>query len=137
MADSYYEYLLKAWVQGGQHKGELLLDTGKRWEMAMDDMITYLVRRSKNSTSLADVHGSLDMAFSTSLLTMNHLSCFVPGSWNDNIRVRPLTVRRRFHYRAGPNIETAGNTVTFLTQKLKSRETVLTQQRKTKATNER
>ena len=79
MADSYYEYLLKAWGQGGQHKGELLLDTGKRWEMAMDDMITYLVRRSKNSTSLADVHGSLDMAFSTSLLTMNHLSCFVPG----------------------------------------------------------
>lgn len=29
MADSYYEYLLKCWVQGGTRRGDMVLDTGK------------------------------------------------------------------------------------------------------------
>ncbi|QDZ21689.1 alpha-1,2-Mannosidase [Chloropicon primus] len=85
MADSYYEYLLKAWVQAGAHRGDMVHDTGKRWEGAMDEMIKYLLYKQKSLSALIEVRGPLDKekanpAIPTpNLDEMNHLACFAPG----------------------------------------------------------
>ncbi|QDZ21691.1 alpha-1,2-Mannosidase [Chloropicon primus] len=76
-ADSYYEYLLKAWVQAGAHRGDMVHDTGKRWEGAMDEMIQYLVNRRGGVTTLLEVQGLLNGGFLH--MQMDHLACFAPG----------------------------------------------------------
>ena len=94
MADSYYEYLLKAWVQAGSHRDEMVHDTGRRWEGAMDATIKELVHRRGGVTSLVEMEGmnlyakdflhprpsgSLQMDHLIKRMRMDHLSCFVPG----------------------------------------------------------
>merc|ERR1711977_383433 len=48
LADSYYEYLLKVRVQAGKNKEEMVHDTGKRWEHAMDAWLDFFVYRDGN-----------------------------------------------------------------------------------------
>ena len=84
MADSYYEYLLKAWVQAGSHRDEMVHDTGRRWERSMEAMSRFLVYRYKGFTALQEVGGAFDEKVPNSHLgkiskSMDHLSCFVPG----------------------------------------------------------
>jgi mannosyl-oligosaccharide alpha-1,2-mannosidase len=79
MVDSYLEYLIKVWVQAGEHKEQMTHDTGRRWEKAMDEMLKYLVKRNKAATYLSDVNGPLEGGLINSYLEMNHLSCFAPG----------------------------------------------------------
>jgi len=66
-ADSYYEYLLKAYLQSGQKDTQLL----KEWKQAMSEMRRDLLRTSTDGFSyIADGIGSS---------SMEHLSCFIPG----------------------------------------------------------
>eukprot|EP00850_Spirogloea_muscicola_P014216 SM000100S09443 [mRNA] locus=s100:413575:419018:+ [translate_table: standard] len=71
MGDSFYEYLLKVWVQGG--KTEHVKHYREMWEQAMEGMFT-LVEKSTPSglTYLAERNGG-------HIHKMDHLLCFVPG----------------------------------------------------------
>jgi len=72
--DSFYEYLLKVWVQGGQKEDSL-------WEMydaAANAMEKHMVRKGQDSMSYL---GYLQWDGTTASLVqeMEHLVCFVPG----------------------------------------------------------
>eukprot|EP00850_Spirogloea_muscicola_P000924 SM000003S11169 [mRNA] locus=s3:1291827:1298198:- [translate_table: standard] len=71
MGDSFYEYLLKVWVQGG--KTEHVKHYREMWEQSMEGMFT-LVEKSTPSglTYLAERNGG-------HIHKMDHLLCFVPG----------------------------------------------------------
>ncbi|KAI7812705.1 mannosidase, alpha, class 1B, member 1b isoform X1 [Triplophysa rosa] len=71
-ADSYYEYLLKQWIQGGKKENDLLED----YLQAMEGVKKNLLRKS-NPLGLTFVgelsHGHLSPK-------MDHLVCFLPGT---------------------------------------------------------
>uniref|UniRef100_A0ABM5F5N8 alpha-1,2-Mannosidase n=1 Tax=Pogona vitticeps TaxID=103695 RepID=A0ABM5F5N8_9SAUR len=71
-ADSYYEYLLKQWIQGGKKEDELLEDYVK----GIEGVKMHLLRKSqpKGLTFVGELaHGR----FSNK---MDHLVCFLPGA---------------------------------------------------------
>ncbi|KAI1900538.1 hypothetical protein AGOR_G00050960 [Albula goreensis] len=71
-ADSYYEYLLKQWVQGGKKETELLEDYLK----SMEGVKKNLLRKSspKGLTFVGELsHGHFSPK-------MDHLVCFLPGT---------------------------------------------------------
>ncbi|KAI5253637.1 Endoplasmic Reticulum Mannosyl-Oligosaccharide 1,2-Alpha-Mannosidase [Manis pentadactyla] len=71
-ADSYYEYLLKQWVQGGKRETRLLED----YIEAVEGIKRHLVRRSEPSklTFVGELaHGQFSPK-------MDHLVCFLPGT---------------------------------------------------------
>ncbi|KAJ8413840.1 hypothetical protein AAFF_G00064380 [Aldrovandia affinis] len=71
-ADSYYEYLLKQWVQGGKQESELLEDYLK----SMEGVKKNLLRKSSPSglTFVGELsHGHFSPK-------MDHLVCFLPGT---------------------------------------------------------
>ncbi|XP_064210545.1 mannosidase, alpha, class 1B, member 1b isoform X2 [Anguilla rostrata] len=71
-ADSYYEYLLKQWVQGGKRETELLEDYLK----SMEGVKKNLLRKSSPSglTFVGELsHGHFSPK-------MDHLVCFLPGT---------------------------------------------------------
>jgi len=71
LGDSFFEYLLKIWVQGGRTEPEYLAD----YENAMDGLHQLIVQRSSPSrlVYLGDYnHGMINHK-------MDHLACFVPG----------------------------------------------------------
>lgn len=70
-SDSYYEYLLKAWVQGGKQEKELK----QRYDSAVEGTHTLLLRRSKYSGW--SYFGQLSKK--RFLPTMETLTCFAPG----------------------------------------------------------
>mmetsp|Transcript_52914 Transcript_52914/g.92941 ORF Transcript_52914/g.92941 Transcript_52914/m.92941 type:complete len:522 (+) Transcript_52914:98-1663(+) len=77
MGDSYFEYLLKRYIQGGCKQHELL----STWKKAMNELRGSLLRKSPQGltfiASPAVRHGGqLPVASSDS---MEHLSCFVGG----------------------------------------------------------
>ncbi|KAL7980814.1 hypothetical protein Chor_001968 [Crotalus horridus] len=70
-ADSYYEYLLKQWIQGGKKENELLEDYVK----AVEGVKMHLLRKSypKRLTFVGELaHGRFSAK-------MDHLVCFLPG----------------------------------------------------------
>uniref|UniRef100_A0A8C5RMU7 alpha-1,2-Mannosidase n=1 Tax=Laticauda laticaudata TaxID=8630 RepID=A0A8C5RMU7_LATLA len=70
-ADSYYEYLLKQWIQGGKKENELLEDYVK----AIEGVKMHLLRKSypKRLTFVGELaHGRFSAK-------MDHLVCFLPG----------------------------------------------------------
>jgi len=69
MSDSYYEYLLKQWIQSG-HKHPFALGMYQR---AMDGMRQLLVQRNAKYVFLVQRIGN------DTRQRMDHLSCFVPG----------------------------------------------------------
>jgi len=72
MGDSFYEYLLKVWIQG--NKTEAVKDYREMWEQSMEGL-TSLIRKSKPSsfTYIAERSG-------ISLIDkMDELACFAPG----------------------------------------------------------
>jgi len=71
LGDSFYEYLIKVWVQGGRKESMYR----RMYDAAMDGMTNQLLKRS-NPSKLAyvadwDGGGTVDK--------MDHLVCFVPG----------------------------------------------------------
>ncbi|KAM7093670.1 endoplasmic reticulum mannosyl-oligosaccharide 1,2-alpha-mannosidase [Molossus nigricans] len=71
-ADSYYEYLLKQWIQGGRQDSRLLDD----YLEAVEGIKRHLLRRSEPS-KLAFVGELTHGRFSAK---MDHLVCFLPGT---------------------------------------------------------
>lgn len=77
--DSYFEYLLKEYIQSGGKKHNLLLT----WKGAMREMRTGLLKKSNEG--LTYIAGSVDrndgspQAFGRAEQGMEHLSCFVGG----------------------------------------------------------
>eukprot|EP00759_Apiculatamorpha_spiralis_P002225 PhF_6_TR10823/c0_g1_i1/m.17462/K01230/MAN1; mannosyl-oligosaccharide alpha-1,2-mannosidase len=69
MSDSYYEYLLKQWIQSG-HKHPFAKDMYTR---AMEGMKKLLVQKNDKYTFLVQRLGD------ATRYRMDHLSCFVPG----------------------------------------------------------
>ncbi|XP_041530919.1 endoplasmic reticulum mannosyl-oligosaccharide 1,2-alpha-mannosidase isoform X1 [Microtus oregoni] len=71
-ADSYYEYLLKQWIQGGKKETQLLEDYVK----AIEGIKTHLLRHSQPGmlTFVGELaHGRFSAK-------MDHLVCFLPGT---------------------------------------------------------
>uniref|UniRef100_A0A452I8I7 alpha-1,2-Mannosidase n=1 Tax=Gopherus agassizii TaxID=38772 RepID=A0A452I8I7_9SAUR len=71
-ADSYYEYLLKQWIQGGKKENELLED----YMRAIEGVKKHLLRTSqpKKLTFVGELaHGHFSAK-------MDHLVCFLPGT---------------------------------------------------------
>ncbi|XP_015734192.1 endoplasmic reticulum mannosyl-oligosaccharide 1,2-alpha-mannosidase isoform X2 [Coturnix japonica] len=71
-ADSYYEYLLKQWIQGGKTENELLED----YMRAIEGVKKHLLQRSqpKKLTFVGELaHGHFSAK-------MDHLVCFLPGT---------------------------------------------------------
>ncbi|XP_059406788.1 endoplasmic reticulum mannosyl-oligosaccharide 1,2-alpha-mannosidase-like [Carassius carassius] len=71
-ADSYYEYLLKQWIQGGKTENELLDD----YLLAVEGVKKNLLKKSTPS-SLTFV-GELSHGYFSP--KMDHLVCFLPGT---------------------------------------------------------
>uniref|UniRef100_A0A674D406 alpha-1,2-Mannosidase n=1 Tax=Salmo trutta TaxID=8032 RepID=A0A674D406_SALTR len=71
-ADSYYEYLLKQWIQGGQKETELLED----YLQALEGVKKNLLKKS-SPNSLTFVGELSHGQFSPK---MDHLVCFLPGT---------------------------------------------------------
>ncbi|XP_072816659.1 endoplasmic reticulum mannosyl-oligosaccharide 1,2-alpha-mannosidase isoform X1 [Vicugna pacos] len=71
-ADSYYEYLLKQWIQGGKKEPQLLED----YLEAVEGIKRHLLRRSE-PTKLTFVGELTHGRFSAK---MDHLVCFLPGT---------------------------------------------------------
>uniref|UniRef100_A0A8D0BY61 alpha-1,2-Mannosidase n=1 Tax=Salvator merianae TaxID=96440 RepID=A0A8D0BY61_SALMN len=71
-ADSYYEYLLKQWIQGGKRENELLEDYVK----GIEGVKRHLLRKSqpKRLTFVGE------LAHSRFSAKMDHLVCFLPGA---------------------------------------------------------
>jgi len=71
LGDSFYEYLLKVWVQGGRKEGMYR----RMYDAAMQGLTELLLKRSHPS-KLAYV---ADWTGSSTEDKMDHLVCFVPG----------------------------------------------------------
>ncbi|XP_059214119.1 endoplasmic reticulum mannosyl-oligosaccharide 1,2-alpha-mannosidase [Centropristis striata] len=71
-ADSYYEYLLKQWIQGGKTEDDLLED----YLQAMEGVKKHLVRQT-GSNKLTFVG---ELSHSRFNPKMDHLVCFLPGT---------------------------------------------------------
>ncbi|XP_078282481.1 endoplasmic reticulum mannosyl-oligosaccharide 1,2-alpha-mannosidase-like isoform X4 [Rhinoraja longicauda] len=71
-ADSYYEYLLKQWIQGGRKEAALLED----YLQAIEGITKHLIRKSEPN-KLTFVGELSHNQFSPK---MDHLVCFLPGT---------------------------------------------------------
>ncbi|XP_013189359.2 endoplasmic reticulum mannosyl-oligosaccharide 1,2-alpha-mannosidase isoform X1 [Amyelois transitella] len=72
--DSYYEYLLKQWLQTGKTINYLLDD----YMTAMEGVREFLARRSSPNKHL--FIGELSAGSETFIPKMDHLTCFLPGT---------------------------------------------------------
>lgn len=76
-ADSYFEYLIKMWVQGGRQET-------RYWELfaqvadAMVEVFAY--RSSRGDVLLRNVYAERDGAPPRYLVRQDHFTCFVPGA---------------------------------------------------------
>jgi len=77
MADSYFEYLMKGYLQSGESERRLLLE----WKAAMKQMRQALIRTSKDGRTYISQQAVSDSGtFHGAVEEMDHLSCFMPGS---------------------------------------------------------
>eukprot|EP00611_Tribonema_gayanum_P015110 TRINITY_DN268_c0_g1_i5.p1 TRINITY_DN268_c0_g1~~TRINITY_DN268_c0_g1_i5.p1 ORF type:complete len:838 (-),score=164.59 TRINITY_DN268_c0_g1_i5:520-3033(-) len=72
MGDSFYEYLLKVWLQGGKSEDAYR----HAYDAAVDGMVTHLAKKTEPSGLLyfSDWDGTRNK------LKMDHLACFMAGS---------------------------------------------------------
>lgn len=70
MGDSYYEYLLKQWVQTGR-KEDRFKDA---WKLSMKEMIAQLVTKTNSGMTFIS-----EQEKGKQKHKMDHLACFVPG----------------------------------------------------------
>mmetsp|Transcript_108254 Transcript_108254/g.312856 ORF Transcript_108254/g.312856 Transcript_108254/m.312856 type:complete len:943 (-) Transcript_108254:23-2851(-) len=70
MGDSYYEYLLKHWLQSGKRKGHLK----ESWKTSMREMIEQMVTKTKGGTTFI-----AELLNGRKRNRMDHLACFVAG----------------------------------------------------------
>lgn len=89
MGDSYYEYLLKSWLQGGKRDRELK----RLYDNAVDGMMEQLLARSRFDDYLfvGERRGS------RLIKSMQHLTCFVGGmlALGAHQRAQPDATRAR------------------------------------------
>jgi mannosyl-oligosaccharide alpha-1,2-mannosidase len=71
MGDSFYEYLLKVWIQG--NKTEVVKHYREMWEQSMEGMKSLVQRATNGYTYLAEKSGS------QLVKKMDELACFAPG----------------------------------------------------------
>ncbi|KAL5223159.1 hypothetical protein ABZP36_027872 [Zizania latifolia] len=71
MGDSFYEYLLKAWIQG--NKTGSVKNYRQMWEASMEGLISLTRKTTSNFYYLSEKNGD---SFSDK---MDELACFVPG----------------------------------------------------------
>ncbi|CAM9245529.1 unnamed protein product, partial [Hapterophycus canaliculatus] len=70
LGDSFYEYLLKVWMQGGRRE-----DSYRRmYDTAMDGVDELLVQKARGLTYLSEWNGT------TQQHRMDHLACFMAGN---------------------------------------------------------
>jgi hypothetical protein len=72
LGDSFYEYLLKAWLQSGRTDGE----ARQMFDAAMQPVITHMVRNSRSGLVYVS-----DLKFDRLEHKMDHLACFA-GKYN-------------------------------------------------------
>jgi len=70
MGDSYYEYLLKHWLQSGKKKTQLK----EVWKVSMREMIEQMVEKTKGGTTFI-----AELMNGRKRNRMDHLACFVAG----------------------------------------------------------
>jgi len=81
MGDSYYEYLLKQWIQSGRTETHLK----DAWKQAMREMMDKLVFRTKGGTLFV-----ADLEHGSPKYKMDHLACFVAGMLMKGSRMLPV-----------------------------------------------
>mmetsp|Transcript_1529 Transcript_1529/g.4487 ORF Transcript_1529/g.4487 Transcript_1529/m.4487 type:complete len:515 (-) Transcript_1529:178-1722(-) len=80
MGDSYYEYLLKGWIQSGKKE----VQWKDLWKEAMREMMDSLVFRTQGGTTfVAESDGGMPS------YKMDHLACFVAGMLMEGSRKLP------------------------------------------------
>jgi len=70
MGDSYYEYLLKQWLQSGKREDRFK----KLWKTAVEEMMSQLVLKTRSGLTFIAEKDNNKIKYK-----MDHLSCFVPG----------------------------------------------------------
>jgi len=70
MGDSYYEYLIKQWVQNGKKEDRLK----NKWKLAMSEMLDTLVKKSAGGLTYVCEKDNGNVRH-----RMDHLACFVAG----------------------------------------------------------
>lgn len=70
MGDSYYEYLIKQWVQSGKTEDKLK----DKWKTAMNEMMEQLVRKTQGGLTYVCEKDNGNLRH-----RMDHLACFVAG----------------------------------------------------------
>lgn len=81
LGDSFYEYLLKAWIQSGREDTEGL----KLFDDAMDALMTHTLRRSQKKNLMY----FSDMKLDRLEHKMDHLACFSGGMFGLAAHTRP------------------------------------------------
>ncbi|CAN0516468.1 unnamed protein product, partial [Ectocarpus sp. 8 AP-2014] len=70
LGDSFYEYLLKVWMQGGRREESYR----RMYEDAMDGVAELLVQKARGLTYLSEWNGTRRQH------RMDHLACFLAGN---------------------------------------------------------
>ncbi|KAF4520938.1 hypothetical protein B566_EDAN008913 [Ephemera danica] len=90
LGDSFYEYLLKAWLQSGRTDGE----ARHMFDSAMQPLMTHMIRNSNSGLVYVS-----DMKFDRLEHKMDHLACFAGGLFglasrtlDNNLSVRYMEV---------------------------------------------
>lgn len=100
-ADSYFEYLLKRYLQGGKKDQKLL----KAWKGAMQEMRDGLMHTSPDGYTYVALNAARSgSSFVESAAEMDHLSCFVGGLLALGSMTVPEKEREDWWLPAGENI---------------------------------
>lgn len=82
LGDSFYEYLLKAWLQSGQTDA----DARQMYDEAMEAIVNNIIQTSPSGLIYAS-----DMKFERLEHKMDHLACF-SGQFNKYFRMKSTVV---------------------------------------------
>lgn len=98
MGDSFYEYLLKAWIQNGQTEN----DVRQIYDDAMRAVIEKMIRTSPGGLTYIG-----EIFFDQLVPKMDHLACFAGNLPRDFQRqILQCAMIRRWHVRIGRGDET-------------------------------
>mmetsp|Transcript_69099 Transcript_69099/g.158617 ORF Transcript_69099/g.158617 Transcript_69099/m.158617 type:complete len:366 (+) Transcript_69099:269-1366(+) len=102
-SDSYYEYLLKMWIQGGKKDAAML----QEWKDAMEEMRAGLMRTTPDGVTYLGQSSAWDyatQAYEEPSPHMEHLSCFVGGMLALGHHAVPPTQREAWWLPAAKNL---------------------------------
>lgn len=100
--DSFYEYLLKVWIQGGKRQEEDYLKG--MYDKAVEGMEKHLVRKGADGLTYLGT-ATWEATGASYVQEMEHLTCFVPGwialgaqHWQDDLRQRRMQLADSIAY---------------------------------------